>query len=191
MVQVAQAAAAALSLGVEVTGGERDHTRRYPSELGNLATTVRRPTGGEEGDRLLGKMERRAAVSLLLGHAQKVLDVMLYTCNTDLICADNAVTRSAVADVQHWQNTMRQRNSKRQRRLYAHAPYLHYCCDRYCAELTIPPKQHLILFEGATNGRLVFLSCLALRCRRPPTLYLKRASESKRLRYELRDACGD
>ena len=71
LVQVAQAAAAALSLGVEVTGGQHDHTRRYPSELGTLATTVRRPTGGEEGDRLLGKMERRAAVSLLLGYAQK------------------------------------------------------------------------------------------------------------------------
>jgi hypothetical protein len=62
-VQVAQAAAAALSLGAEVPGRQQGPTRHYSS--GTLTTTVRRPTGGEEGERLLGKMERRAAVSIL------------------------------------------------------------------------------------------------------------------------------
>lgn len=61
--QVAQAAAAALALGAQVEVGQQSHTRRHPSELRTLATTERRTTGGEQGDRLLGKMERRAAVS--------------------------------------------------------------------------------------------------------------------------------
>ena len=186
MVQVAQAAAAALSLGVEVTGGQHDHTRRYPIGLDTFATTVRRPTGGEEGDRLLGKMERRAAVSLLPGYGQNIPDVMLHTCNANLITADNAVTRSAVAAVQHWQDTMRQKNSKRQRRLYVHTSYLHVVTVTVLIDNTTKAA-----FKVVTNGRLVCLSCLALRYRRPPTLYLTRASESRRQRCELRDACGD
>ena len=51
-----------LSLSDRVTHSDEELVAQAAAAaLGTLSTTVRRPTGAEEGDRLLGKMERRAA----------------------------------------------------------------------------------------------------------------------------------
>ena len=114
---MAQAAAAALSLGAEVPTvptRQEGHSRRYSNAA--LTTTVRRPTGSEEGERLLGKMERRAAVSIFQSPQQQTTICLANVLNV-LVCAGDCVdTRNVVVAVQHWQITMLPKNSKRRRR---------------------------------------------------------------------------
>ena len=102
--QVAQAAAAALSLGSEVDR-QQDHNARLASGTRAL-TMMRRPTGAEEGDRLLGKMERRAAVRLFSSlHAANGYNNVhaAYVLNCSLCCRcrggqERRRRRAALAD---------------------------------------------------------------------------------------------
>ena len=121
MVQVAQAAAAALSLGADVPDRQQGHTHRHSAAAGVLTTTMRRPTGGEEGERLLGKMERRAAVSIHRTRKRQIFclaNVLMRPC-----CP---VTRSVVVAVQRWQITMLPENSKRRPRQCVVGPAYRY-----------------------------------------------------------------